>query len=347
MNKILIYGAYGYTGRLIIDQFLSQGIKPLIAGRNKEKTMALGDEKGLEAEGFDLAETDKLNAWLGKGAVVIHCAGPFSHTAKQMLDACIETKTHYLDITGEYEVLDLAQSFDNKAKEAGIMVMPGAGFDVVPSDCLAAHLYAQMPDATHLELAFVNKGSRLSRGTAKTMIEGIGKKQAYRKDGKYAYNKSGHEVKEIDFGEFKQISMAIPWGDISTAYFSTGIPNIQVYLGSDKNQIGQARKAASLGFLLKLGFVQNFLKKQIDKKPAGPSDEKRAGAKTYMWGKVSNGDKEIEARIVAPDGYTLTALTTVSIANKVTADQFTAGYQTPSTAYGKDLILEVDGCEWG
>jgi short subunit dehydrogenase-like uncharacterized protein len=344
MNTILIYGAYGYTGRLIVDQLLAMGIKPVVAGRNAAKTKAYADEKGLEYMAFDINDAKALVDFLSKGKVVIHCAGPFIHTAKQMIEACLATGTHYLDITGEYQVFDLAQTYSEQAKEKGIMLLPGAGFDVVPSDCLAAHLHAQMPDATDLILSFVNKGGSLSRGTTKTMIENLGQPTMYRKNGAYVPSPMGAMTRLVEYGDFDQMSMAISWGDISSAHFSTGIPNIKVFAGTQPKQINQVRMMNRFGFLFRLGFVRNLLKKQLDKKPAGPTDEKREKSKTYMWGQVSNGNETKEARLVTPNGYTLTAETAATIASRVVADNFKVGYQTPSSAYGKDFILEMKDC---
>jgi len=346
MNNVLIYGAYGYTGTLITDECLKTGIKPKIAGRNVEKIRSLGESRELSWDAFDISEKEKLEDWLQTGDVVIHCAGPFIHTATQMVEACLETNTHYLDITGEYEVFDLVRGYAEKACEKGIMLLPGAGFDVVPSDCLAASLHKKMPDAKSLELAFVSKGGRLSRGTAKTMIESFGEPQVRREDGQYAFAPMGKRTKVINYGEFEQLSMAISWGDISTAHFSTGIPSIEVYSGTTDSQLSQVKKMNMLSFLLKAQIVKNFLKNQIDKKPAGPSEEKRETAKMYLWGKVSNGSDQSEARLVTPNGYSLTATTSVLIMRKILEGNFKAGYQTPSSVYGADLILEVEGCSF-
>ncbi|MEQ9402033.1 MAG: saccharopine dehydrogenase NADP-binding domain-containing protein [Cyclobacteriaceae bacterium] len=345
MSEILIYGGYGYTGTLIIDECLRNGLRPKIAGRNKEKIQALAGEKGLEWEAFAITEKDKLNGWLQSGKVVIHCAGPFIHTSREMVEACLNTNTHYLDITGEYQVFDLVQSYSEQAKEKEIMLLPGAGFDVVPSDCLSAHLHKLLPDANELELAFVAKGGRLSRGTAKTMIESFGDPQVRRANGNYEFANMGKRVKTINYGPFEQLSMAISWGDISTAFFSTGIPNIEVYSGTTEKQLGQVKKMNLLSFLLKSRVVKNFLKKQIDKKPPGPSDDRRKEANMYLWGKLTNGTKTVEARLATPNGYTLTAGASVLIAKKILDGNYKSGYQTPSTAYGEGLILEINDCK--
>ncbi len=343
MNKILIYGAYGYTGRLIVDEALANGYQPTLAGRDKEKIDALGSEKDLPAIALALDDKASLNQILGQHDLVVHCAGPFIHTAKQMALACLNTKTHYIDITGEFQVFELLQSMNEQAIEAGIMLLPGAGFDVVPSDCLAAHLKSKLPDAKKMTLAFTGLGGGLSRGTAKTMVENAHEGQWFRKNGKLETRPGGESVKTIDYGEFEQVSVGISWGDISSAYFSTIIPTIEVFIGSTKKQIGQMKWLSRLSFLLKLRFVKSFLKKQIDKKPAGPSAKRRENSTMHLWGKVENGQESVEARLVTRNGYTLTAKTALLIADKIVKGDFKPGYQTPSSAYGQGLILEVEG----
>ncbi|MEQ9468417.1 MAG: saccharopine dehydrogenase NADP-binding domain-containing protein [Ekhidna sp.] len=346
MNNLLIYGAYGYTGRLIVEECLKQGIKPIIAGRSPEKAMTFANKKGLEYDVFEVTEREKLEKWLKRGDVVIHCAGPFIHTAKEMVQGCLATNTHYLDITGEFQVFDLIKEYGEKAKQRSIMLLPGAGFDVVPSDCLAKYLHTKLPSATDLKLAFVSKGGKLSKGTAKTMIENMGDPQTRRRDGDYEGVPMGKSILDVDYGEFKQISMGISWGDISTAYHSTGIPNIEVFSGTTEQQISKVRKTLRLSFMLKSKVVKNFLIRQLDKRPDGPKEKRRKESNMYLWGEVSDGNQTIEARLLTPNGYTLTALTSVMIAQKILTGDFKAGFQTPSTAYGEGLIEEVEGCRF-
>ena len=345
MDKVFIYGAYGYTGRLIVDECLKYGIKPSIAGRNKEKIERYASSKDLDWTVLEVDDKARFEDWLKDADVLIHCGGPFIHTAGPVVEACLATNTHYLDITGEFQVFDLVQGYDEQAKKKGLMLLPGAGFDVVPSDCLASHLKEQLPQAQQLILAFTSKGGRLSRGTTKTMIENLGDPQVVRKNGVYEHKVMGTSTKTIDFGKFQQICMGISWGDISTAFYSTGIPNIEVFAGSSQEQISKVKKMAKLSFILKSKMVKNFLKSKLDKKPDGPADDKREAANMHLWGSISENDRTIEGRLVTPNGYTLTANTSVLVARKILTGDFKAGYQTPATAYGSGLILEVEGCE--
>jgi len=293
---------------------------------------------------FGLDDPKRIGQMLNDIRVVVHAAGPFIHTAKPMMEACIGTQTHYLDITGEIEVFELGASLDERAKEAGVMIMPGTGFDVVPTDCLALHLKNLLPEATELELAFAPVGGRASQGTAKTMVEKLGKKGAIRRNGVLEAVPLGHEGKMVPFADKSRFVMAIPWGDVATAYYSTGIPNITVFTATSRKNYRYLQYQHLYNWLLRFSFVKNYIKKRIDKQPAGPNEEQRKKAKSEIWGRVTNAKGEQRtATLTTPNGYTLTALTTLLIVQKVLTGNAPIGYQTPAKAYGADLVLEVQG----
>ena len=290
---------------------------------------------------FSLDERDKLDAALQEVEMVLHCAGPFSLTSKPMVEACLRNRKHYTDITGEISVFEACSALDKRAREAGIMIMPGVGFDVVPSDCLALHLKNRLPSATHLTLAFYGMG-KLSHGTQATMTMNVGRGGAVRKDGKITPVPAAWKTREIDFGGVTKTGVTIPWGDVSTAYYSTGIPNIEVYTVAPPSALKMMKLSRYLGWLFAIGPFQKYLQGQIP--PGGPSDEERAKGKTLLWGEAVDADGNlVESRMQCPEGYTVTALAALNIAEKVLAANFTPGYQTPAKAYGADLVLEIEG----
>ncbi|MBS1797791.1 MAG: saccharopine dehydrogenase NADP-binding domain-containing protein [Acidobacteria bacterium] len=343
MGDFLIYGANGYTGELITRFAAERGLKPLLAGRNAEKIGALAKRYGFAHRVFDLGETEKLDAALGEVATVLHCAGPFSLTSAKMVEACLRTKTHYTDITGEIAVFEATAARDGAAQDAGVMLMPGVGFDVVPSDCLARHLKDRLPSATRLTLAFYGLG-KISHGTQATMTMNVGRGGAIREDGVIVEVPAAWKTREIDFGETVETGVTIPWGDVATAFYSTGIPNIEVYTIVPEPQLRLLRLSRYLGWLLATAPVQRILQKQI---PAGgPSDAERAAGRTYLWGEAADdAGNRVESRQKGAEGYTLTALTALKITEKILAGNFRAGFQTPARAYGADLILEIEGVE--
>lgn len=343
-QSFLLYGANGYTGTLIAKMAASFGLKPILAGRRTEALKPLAESIGAEYKVFDLQDTKYVDEVLKGVSLVLHAAGPFKFTAKPMIEACIRTKTHYIDITGEIQVYELAKKFDTAAREAEIMLMPGVGFDVVPTDCMALFLKEHMQDANDLKLAFASLGGSLSHGTATTMALGAGEKSAVRRDGKITSVPLGHKGMWVDFGLKKLFVMTIPWGDISTAYTTTGIPNIETYTGASPKTFKLLKYQGLFNWLLRTSFMRNRELVKIKSKPAGPSDSQRANSKALVFGEVTNqAGKKLQARIIGPDGYTITAEASLIIAKKILEGNFKPGYQTPAGCYGADLIMEVKG----
>jgi short subunit dehydrogenase-like uncharacterized protein len=345
-NKFLLYGANGYTGRLIAKLAASYGLVPILAGRKKKPIVELANELNLDYRVFSLKDTRSLENTLLEVPLVLHAAGPFQFTSRLMIEACLNTNTHYLDITGEISVFEQAKKYDEKAKAAGLMIMPGVGFDVVPTDCMAKYLKDKLPDATHLKLAFASVGGKVSHGTAMTMAEGLGQGSAARIDGKITAQPLGKKGMWLDFGIKKMFVMTIPWGDVSTAYFTTGIPNIETYTSATLKTFKYLKWQFLYNWLLRTSFAKDYVKKKIKQKPAGPSEEMREKAMSLIWGEVSNASGQTAtARMVCLEGYTLTSISSLMICQKVLNNQFEIGYQTPAAVYGADLVLEIPGTQ--
>jgi short subunit dehydrogenase-like uncharacterized protein len=344
MSTFLLYGANGYTGRLIAREAVVRGLRPVLGGRNAEAVGALARELGLEHRIFSLDVAATRTALEGVQAV-LHCAGPFAHTAKPMVDACLEARVHYLDITGEISVFESLAARDTEAMAAGILLLPGAGFDVVPSDCLAAHLHRRLPTAKRLTLAFQGIG-RYSRGTATTIVENLHRGGVVRRGGVLTSVPAAWRTRDIDFGKGSKLAVTIPWGDVSTAYRSTGIGDIEVYTAMSRWQLRMMRLSRAFGWALRTSRVQSFLKRRIHAGPPGPSDEERARGRTYLWGEVEDGSgRRMVSRLHGPEGYTFTVLTALAAMARVLNGDAPAGYQTPSLAYGADFVLEAPGVE--
>ncbi|MEN0004033.1 MAG: saccharopine dehydrogenase NADP-binding domain-containing protein, partial [Bacteroidota bacterium] len=318
--QFLLYGAYGYTGTLIAEMAADYGLTPVLSGRSEAKLKPLAERLGYAYRVCDLSDQGALDALLADFSVVLHAAGPFQYTAKPMLEACLRTKTHYLDITGEIEVFELAATYDKQAQAAGIMLLPGAGFDVVPTDCLALYLKEKMPTATHLQLAFSAMGKAgVSRGTAKTMAENLGELSTVRENGKLKKVPLGHKTLQVPFTDERSwFVVSIPWGDVSTAYYSTRIPNIETYMAYPPKQFWTIKYQKYLSWALKSSVVKNMAKRRIDKQAPGPSAALRAESDGLVWGRVRNvaGDT-VKARLRTPNGYTLTAITSLMCTKKV------------------------------
>jgi short subunit dehydrogenase-like uncharacterized protein len=339
----MIYGANGYTGDLIAREAVRRGMKPILAGRSADAIEPLARELGCQARLFSLTNAATVSQHLQDVSLVVHCAGPFSATAAPMMDACLVSHTSYLDITGEIEVIEMGAARDAQAKAAGITLMPSVGFDVVPSDCLASQLAAELPGAVHLELAFATTGG-LSPGTTKTMIEGMPNGGRARINGRIESVPPVWKTQEIPFRSGKRLAMTIPWGDVSSAYYSTGIPNIEVYFAASKRAISSAKNGAWVAKVTSIGWVRDLLKWWIGRSVKGPNEEQAKKSRCSLWGRVTDANgRQVEATLETPGAYPLTVLTALLIIERVLAGQGPKGFSTPSLAFGKDLILEIPG----
>ncbi|MCT9095875.1 trans-acting enoyl reductase family protein [Haloarchaeobius sp. HME9146] len=344
MSDLLIYGSYGYTGRLIAQQATVDGLDPILAGRTAEKVHDQAEELGCRSRVFEAKNPRTVADYLEGVEVVLNCAGPFAHTADPIVEGCIETGTHYLDITGEWHVFrDIAERGED-ADAAGVMLLPGVGFDVVPSDCLAAHLHDRLPSATDLSLALGGLGG-MSRGTAMTMVENIAEGGVVREDGEIVQVPQAYRDREIEFSYGERSTMTIPWGDVFTAYHSTGIPNVQVYSETHPKTINRLRKFRKLAPVLGTAPAQKLLKWLVNRRVKGPDDEQLREGRGEIWGEATDGEKTVVSRLETPNGYALTRDTALLTTKRALDGDLKTGYQTPSTAYGKDLVLEVDGVE--
>ncbi len=346
MKKILVYGSYGYTGQLIVERAVKEGLNLILAGRDENQLRAQAEKYKLEYRAFSLDNTAALDSALQEVDTVLHCAGPFVLTFRQMAEACIRNKKHYVDISGEIEGFEALAAMNEDAKQAGVMLLPGGGFDVVPSDCLIAYTASKLPSATHLELYIKSIGSGVSRGTARSGIENSHRQGRIRRDGKIMSVPNVWDSKLVDFGRGPSRLVTMGWGDVSTAYHSTGIPNVTVYMNFPKVMVNAMKLTRFVGPLLHSRIARDFIKWLIGIFFApGPTRKQNETGFSLMIAEVSDGTKTVRAKLRTPEAYHLTALTSVEIMKRILSGDYKSGFQTPSKAYGADFILQFDGVQ--
>ncbi len=341
-SGFLLYGATGFVGDAIARMAVQDGLHPILAGRNADKVGALAAELGLEHRVFGLDDAEAMDSALKEVVAVLHCAGPYIHTAKPMVNACLRTQTHYLDITGEVPVYEAIATRDAQARDQGVMLLPGVGFDVVPTDCLAAHLQRRLPSAPHLTLAFHTQGpADLPPGTLNTMVEMIPLGTQVRRDGQLA-TVSQRKTRMIDFGQGAVEATMLTWGDVSMAYHSTGIANIEDYAVFSKEIQQQIKITDFLQPLFRLSAVRNFVKRGMK---GGSTAEERSRSRVSVWGEAKDdqGQKVVSLLHGPEAGVIWTALAALAVVRKILNEDVKPGFQTPSLAYGPDFVLECEG----
>lgn len=334
----LIYGSSGYTGELIAREAVRRGMRPLLGGRRREAVESLARELGCESRVFDLAQPD-----LSGVELVLHCAGPFVHTSAPMVRACLDADVHYLDITGEIAVFESIMARDDEAVARNVTLLPGVGFDVVPTDCLASMLAQRLPDANELWLAFHAKGGAISRGTMKTMIEGIDQGGAIRRDGRIVAVPLLYDVREIPFSCGPRMAATIGWGDVSTAYYTTGIPNIRVYNAMSPRAVRNLRFIKPFLPIVGLTPVKRMLQRVADRR-TGPSEGQRTTGRMFLWGRVTNpAGSEVTMTMSTPEGYQFTVLSALAAVERVLAAPRRGGSFTPAKYFGADFVKSIEG----
>jgi short subunit dehydrogenase-like uncharacterized protein len=339
----MIYGANGYAAGLVVEEALRRGLRPLLAGRRDEAVRPLAERHGLPCRIFDLERAARGIDGVG---LVAHLAGPYSRTARPMVEACLAAGVHYVDVNGEIDVCEQIFELDERARAARVVLLPAAGYDVVPTDCLAALLGRELPDARELELAFGGFGGATpSRGSLKTLLENLGRGGRVRIGGELRDVPFTWRTPRIAFPQGTFRCVTVPWADVSTAWRSTGIADVAVYMAAPPGLTTALRLARPA---LGSARVTRSLQALTERALVGPGAAARGRASTGAWGRVRNARGErVEAALSGPDGYTVTARTVVMAVERVLAGQVEPGARPPALALGADLVREIEGLRLG
>ena len=296
-NQLMIYGAYGYAGELMVREAVAQRLRPIIAGRDAEKLKPIATELSLECRAFGVRNTGSN---LQDISVLLNCAGPFSATAEPLARACLAQQIHYLDITGEIDIFRKCHALDEEARQQNVLILPGAGTDIVPTDCLAAMLKEKLPVATRIDLA-LSFGTNPSIGTVNTMIESFGKGGLIREGGMLKVVSNAFQMRKIPFQNKPQWAMTIPWGDVFTSGISTGVPDGAVYMAMPRMSIYMIRLTNPVKGILNTQFGQKITKRLagwLMKK--GPDAKALEAGRGQFWGEAEAPDGEILSGLYRP-----------------------------------------------
>jgi short subunit dehydrogenase-like uncharacterized protein len=345
MRQWMLYGAYGFTGQLIVEEAVRRGHRPVLAGRNGTKLRALAERYGLDHVQLALDDATELTAVVGDFDLVFHSAGPYSATGEPMMRACLAGRTHYVDITGELPVFETVFSYDEEARRLGISLICGAGFDLVPSDCLARYVAERLPDAQALELAIAGLGTKPSGGTLKTELEIVARGNRVCRDGRLVKRPFGRDVRAVRFSNGKIYTViAAPLGDLLTVPRATGIKNVTAYLALPRAMAGSLRYLAPIvQGLLRVNWLRRAAQRAAGGLVSGPDAQARQTGVSYFWARASAADgRQAEAWLETGEAYALTARLAVRAVERVLSEQ-PAGALTPAQAFGVDFILEFEG----
>ena len=314
MNRLMIYGAAGYTGRMATANAKAAAVDVVLAGRprDEEKLATLAAEMGAEYRLFAVDDLPASEGALSDIAVLLNCAGPFMRTAEPLMQACLATGTHYLDIAAELDSYRLAERYDQDAQAAGVMLLPGSGGSVAMLGCLAGHTAKRVANPRKLSIALHVAGG-FSRGSAISASENVTTEALHRVDGKLV-GRSADELREFDFGNGPATSSPVTLPELITIWRATDIPNIETYVHVTDGAFPEGDLAAM---------------------PDGPTLEQREANRYHAAVEVTGEDGTVVRSILETvNGYTFTTLAAAEAARRVVGGETRAGFQTPAGLFG-------------
>jgi short subunit dehydrogenase-like uncharacterized protein len=319
MKKLMIYGATGYTGRMVAEHVSAAGTPLIIAGRNDAKLATLAARLGVEYRVFALEDITVIDRSLDDVGVLLNCAGPFAKTADILMRASIRHGSHYLDVAAELEVYLLAGVLDAEAKAAGVMLLPGSGGSVAMLGCLAGHALARTKNPSLIRLAMHISGS-LSRGSAVSALGSVAAETLARADGKLVARPAGAQ-RRLDFGNGTVDCFQVTLPDLITVWRSTNVPNIETFV----HVAGDAFPQGDLSAL-----------------PDGPSEQERLANRYQAVVEITNSDGEVVRSVLdTVNGYTFTAAAAAKAARRVLAGEARPGFQTPAMLFGNGFAETI------
>jgi short subunit dehydrogenase-like uncharacterized protein len=342
-DPILLYGATGYTASLVIDEMLRQGLRPILSARAPDALRARAERACLSYRPARLDHRGSLKTALDGMQVMLNLAGPYGTTSEPAIEACLETGVHYLDVSGEVDSVAKAARRHREARAQGIMLMPGAGFDVVPSDCLCAHAGRRLRDIQTLRIA-VSGLDLASPGSLRTLAYELGRPTRVRHGGALRELPPGELTRRFDFGDGLRPCTAVSWADLVTAPVTTGATNVETYFESTAMVAAFVQYNRQLGWMHRLPWAAQWLELPMAFPTSGPTAEQRATRRaTIVVEAEDSAGRSFTSTLSTPEVYSLTAQTATNIAGRVLAGDTEPGFQTPARLFGADFILRFSG----
>ena len=341
-SNLLIYGVSGYRGGLVSRLAAAAGLPHLAAGRDLEMVTAHADPLLLPSRTFSLSDPAKVDRALGDVAVVLNAAGPFDETAAPLAEACLRGGAHYLDLAGEAAELEALRHLDARAREAGVMLLPGVGFANLPADALAARLKRRLPPAVRLRLAVEAEGG-VSRAALQALFRNLRRGGGVRRrGGELVAARAGEERLVLDLGGGRRVAVTDPWrAELVSAWWSAVYPDVDTYTVQPAalRWLMRARLASPARALLAARPGQALLRRVLARRACGPAEPALAASATRIWAQAEDATgNRVTARLRGPHADLFGARTALWVVERVLAGRVRVGVQTPVTAYGPDLL---------
>ncbi|MFF3689414.1 saccharopine dehydrogenase family protein [Streptomyces sp. NPDC002187] len=300
---VAVFGAYGHTGRFVVAELRERGFLPVLSGRDADKLKALAHETGLDARPASVDDPASLDRALAGAAAVINCAGPFASTTAPVIEAALRAGIPYLDVAAEIEAnLDTFADFDDRAQEAGALIVPAMAFFGGLGDLLAT---AAMGDWTTADEAHIAYGLSNWHPTAGTRLSGAvsrerrGDRRIRYANGQWEHRTDAPPTLEWRFPDPmgpRSVIGEFTMADVVTVPSHLSIPDVRTYM-----TVEAARDIAA-----------------PDTPTPAATDERGRSAQTFLVDVVvRSGDAERRAMAHGQDIYAVTAPLVVEAVDRI------------------------------
>lgn len=318
-NKIVLFGATGYTGHLVAESLVKRNLKPFLAGRSQEKLDALSERLGgLPTHTADLDDPDSVAALLAPGDVLITTVGPFTLYGDTAIRAAIQKRAHYIDSTGEPGFIRrVFDTYGPKAREAQVALITAGGYDYIPGNlAAAAALDKSGAGAVRVDVGYYATGRfKISQGTqASTRIAMADPGKMWR-SGRLVVRYNGTKLRPFTVGGVEKPGISIS----STEHYSlpriySQLRNINVYLGWFGRRSALMQKGAILqSLMMKLPGARMLFRaavtRGIKSQGKGPDARTRTSSGSIIIAETFDADDLMIDRVElsGANGYTFTA----------------------------------------
>ena len=306
----MLYGAAGYTGTLIAQHAHERGHRPLLAGRSGLAITALSEQLDLPHRALTLDDPAALSTALAEVDLVLNAAGPFLHTAAPLAAACLAAGVHYLDIGNELQVFRALYDLDQRARRAGVAVIPGTGFGVVATNCLARYVSEAIGGAQSLEVAARAATAQPGPGIAASVRENLPYGGWTRRAGQLHPQPLGSGITTVTLPGGPCLVMPFPTGDLEAAFQATGAPDITAF-------------------------------SPVPADPQAPAGTGPDAYQSFGWARATGPDgATVQAVLQAGESYAFTAAASIRAVEE-TLIRSPRGALSPATAFGSDFILTI------
>lgn len=347
MEPVAVYGATGYTGRLVALELARREMAMVLSGRNRERLEAVATELGGGAELRPAALDDPAalrTAFAGCGAL-INCAGPFVRHGRPVLEAALAARVPYLDTTGEQGwIRRVFDSFDARAREAGVAVVPAMGFDYAPGDLLCALAAEGVQPLRELVVAYAMDDFGMTRGTLRSGLEMADGTDVVFTDGGWQPAGAGPlraRLRGVPMARYPAGEVITVPRHVRTAKV-TALLTARTFAGGERGAAAAPFVLPAVGALLSVPRVKDGLHAAIGRLPEGPGEAARRRA-SYAIDAIAHGEdgRVRTARLTGTDVYGITAVLTVEGARRLTevGGESRSGTLAPAQAFAPRSFL--------